>query len=84
MSIRQEAIQELSRGVAAGLDDLIIKGLPEAFHIKDVSYAEYPNKVRVFSYRGEPFLELHPMVVSYEGLAIKATHLYRYLKPGVG
>lgn len=84
MSIREDAFRELSTGIAKGGDDIIRGGLPQAFHVDDITCHVHPNGVRVYLYRGRAFLELHPVEIIQtgdllEGIKFKATQRYRYL-----
>jgi hypothetical protein len=83
MNIREEHTRQLVKGVAKTLDNLIEAGLPQDYDIRHIHRAVYPNGVEIFSYKGEEFLEVHPLQLETiredHATKVKATWNYRYM-----
>jgi hypothetical protein len=83
-SPRDETTRLLTKRVAAGIDGVIEGGLPPAYDIAKVACKQFLDGVRVYSYGGEDFLELHPLKIDHEmtdgRIMLNATFNYRYLK----
>lgn len=84
----RELKQVLVTEKAKGIDSIILGGLPEGFDHKKITRMRLQGaKFEIWSYDGDPFLELRDIECAYEwdgvsGVRINATLKYRYLKPG--
>jgi hypothetical protein len=84
MTNREELTKQFVSDIASKTDSLIEKGLPADYDPAKCHCDQYPGDVRVFSYDGKPFLELHPVEMRLEegehGVTkLVSTQRYRYL-----
>ena len=83
--IREEITNKLATGTAESVDGIILAGLPTGFDLAKLSRQRFSGcAFEIWSYDGEPFLELHDpqFTQSWDGrddAKINVTLRYRYL-----
>jgi len=77
--VLKEALNHAGTKAAQIADEIIQGALPEGAVIADLACSVYGSGVEVYSHKGVPFLELHPLKFEMDGLTLRMSRQYRKL-----